>query len=296
MIGAGDEAAHPPGPELRWSESWTFDFWSPTGSIAGWARLVVLPNLDIAWYHAFLVGSHRQLVAVIDTEVPLPRPGTLEIRTTGLWATHICETPNDHWTVGLEAFGLGLDDPAELYGRQYGDSVPLGFDLEWEQEGPVDPTTDPTVTYHQPCRVSGEILVGAEGIDFDGHGRRERHWGPRQGWDARWFRAHGRLDDGTIFTVAVVDGDLAGAGGSIDGVPVEVAEVRESMGADGIPRGGRVRLGSLTLDLEALSTTPLALLDAESRRTLVPRALCQVSASGDRRRGVGWAEWNVPLQ
>lgn len=292
-VSAGDEAAHPPGSELRWSESWTFDFWSADGSLGGWSRIALQPNSGTAWYHAFLTGSHRQLVAVIDTEVPLPPARSLEIRTTGLWATHICETPHDHWTIGLEAFGVGLDDPAELYGRQYGDPVPLGFDLEWEEEGVVDTTSDPTVTYHQPCRVSGEVLVGDEVIDFDGHGRRERHWGPRRGWDSRWFRAHGRLADGTVFTTAVIDGDLAGAGGSIDGQPVDVVEVQESMGADGIPQRARIRLAALGLDLEVLATTPLALLDVEQRSTLAPRALCRVS-TGDGRRGMGWAEWNVP--
>lgn len=287
-----DELAHTPGPELRWSESWAFDFWSRDGSLGGWSRLVALPNAGTAWYHAFLTGTHRQLVAVIDTEVPLP-VGSLEIRTEGLWATHICETPHDHWTIGLEAFGVGLDDPAELYGRQFGDRVPLGFDLEWETAGPVDNASDATVRYHQPCTVSGEILVGAEEIDFDGFGRRERHWGVRRGWDARWFRVHGRLDDGTTFTASVVDGDVASAGGSVDGVPAEVTEVSESMGGDGIPRDARVRLGGLELGLDAAATTPFTLVDLESRRTRAPRALCRVRAT-DGRRGWGWAEWNVP--
>lgn len=287
-----DELPHVAGQELRWSESWAFDFWSSDGSVGGWSRLAVLPNAATAWYHAFLTGTHRQLVAVVDTEVPVPA-GSLEIRTEGLWATHICETPHAHWTIGLEAFGVGLDDPRELYGRQFGDRVPLGFDLEWEEDGRVDDGSDATVTYHQPCTVSGEILVGAEEIDFVGFGRRERHWGVRRGWDARWFRAHGRLDDGTRFTAAIVDGDLATAGGTLDGVPVDVTEVGESMAADGIPRNGRVRLGGLALGFDPVGPTPLEVTDLESRRARAPRALCRVTAA-DGRRGWGWTEWNVP--
>lgn len=286
------ELAHVPGPELRWSESWTFDFWDEDGTLGGWSRLALLPNADTAWYHAFLTGPDRQLVAVIDTDVPLPQEG-LEIRTEGLWATHICETPHDHWTIGLEAFGVGLDDPAELYGRQFGDRVPLGFDLEWEATAPPDDRSDPTVRYHQACRVSGEVLVGAEVIDFDGSGRRHRTWGPRQCWDARWFRVHGMLDDGTTFTAAVVDGDIASAGGSVDHRPAVVTEVSESMGADGIPAGGRVRIGALEIGIDPVSPTPFRLTDLEGRTTDAPRALSRMT-SADGRSGFGWAEWNVP--
>src|SRR5690606_22627317 len=130
---------------------------------------------------------------------------TLEFRTTGLWAAHICETPFDHWTVGLEAFGLGIDDPAELYGRQWGDVVPLGFDLEWEALGPPEETGAVATRFDQPCRVTGEVLVGADVIDLDGHGRRGRWWGDWPGWTARWFDAHARLADGTVVRSTAAD-------------------------------------------------------------------------------------------
>jgi hypothetical protein len=295
-IQSSDEHRHAPGPELRWSEAWTFDFVADDGSLGGWSRLTLLPNAGTAWYHAFLAGPDRQLVAVIDNEVPLPTR-SLEIRTTGLWATHICETPHDHWTIGLEAFGLGVDDPAELYGRQLGDRVPLGFDLEWEADGPVDDTADVTSTYHQPCRVSGEILVGSEVIDFIGHGGREHHWGVRREWDARWFRVHGRLDDGTAFTASVVDGDLAAAGGSLDGTPADVVHASQSMSSAGIPAAARIRLGAdgaqLEIGLDPVSITPLEVVDAEQRRARTPRALCRC-ATADGRSGHAWAEWNEP--
>ena len=41
--------------------------------------------------------------------------GRLEIRTEGLWAELLCETPGEHWTLGLEAFGVRLDTVAEAW-------------------------------------------------------------------------------------------------------------------------------------------------------------------------------------
>ena len=44
-------------------------------------------------------------------------------------------------TLGCEAFAVGVDDPAEVYGDLRGDRVPFGLDLEWETDGgglPVD--------------------------------------------------------------------------------------------------------------------------------------------------------------
>jgi hypothetical protein len=291
-----DEGPHPPGPELRWAESWLFDFWSlgsPGGPpLGGWCRLTLVPSAGVVWYHAFLAGTGRQLVAVIDTEVPPPGP-SLEIRTTGLWATHICETPHDHWTVGLEAFALGVDDPAEIYGRQFGDRVPLGFDLEWEGDGPVVDGGGSASGYDQTCRVSGEVLVGPEVIDLDGLGRRERRWGPATAWDARWFRFHGTLDDRTEVSATVEDGDLASAAGSLGGVPVEVVEISEALGAGARPERARAVLGDVEIDIEPQAVTPVELIDVENRSTRCPRALCRFTA-GDGRAGAGWAEWNLP--
>ncbi len=292
VIDASDEQPHLAGPELRWMEAWTFDFAADDASVGGWLRLALLPNAGVAWYHGYLTGPGRQLVAVIDTEVP-PPPGSLEIRTTGLWATHICETPLDHWTVGLEAFGLGVDDPVELYGRQFGDQVPLGFDLEWEATGPARDASVPAPGYDQACVVSGEVLVGRERIDLLGHGWRAHHWGAWSGWDRRHLVLRGRLDDGTTVACAVAGGDLTTAGAAVGDEAVPVSAARETMGGPGMPRGAEFVLGSLTVEAEAVGVTPLELTDVEGRVTTAPRALCRLSTS-DGRRGAGWVEWNLP--
>ncbi len=75
------------------------------------------------------------------------------MRADGLWAELVCEVPDEHWSFGLEAFGLRLDDRTEARTAEVGERVPVGFDLEWD-EG----------------RVIGELLVGKGRVPFDGRG------------------------------------------------------------------------------------------------------------------------------
>ena len=132
--------------------SWSCDFARDDGT-GGFVRLELRPDDGTAWYWAYLVGPDTGLIVVRDHEVPLPRAG-LEIRTDGLWAELICETPGEHWSFGLEAFGVRFDDEAEAATSDRGERVAVGFDLEWET----------------PDRVFGELLLGRRRIEFDGRG------------------------------------------------------------------------------------------------------------------------------
>ncbi len=93
------------------------------------------------------------LIVVRDAEVPRARSSVLEFRADGLWVEFVCETPGEHWSFGLEAFGLRVDDPAEAVGER----IPVGFDLEWET----------------PDLVHGEVLVGRARIQVMGTGTLE---------------------------------------------------------------------------------------------------------------------------
>jgi hypothetical protein len=119
---------------------------------AGFIRLELREDEGVAWYWTYLVGvpGVAGILAVRDHEVPLPRQ-RLEIRTEGLWAELVCETPGEHWTFGLEAFGLRLDAPEDALrpGGEIGDRVAVGLDLEWE----VGPDGAPGGTVH------GDVLV-----------------------------------------------------------------------------------------------------------------------------------------
>ena len=297
-----DEHAHPPGPERLWGESWYFDFANREGTLGGYVRLGLYPNLGVAWYWACLVGDGRPLVTVIDHDVALPRPGSLEVRAEGLWADHTVESPYDHMSLGCEAFAVAVDDPAEVYGDLRGDRVPFGLDLEWDTDGGVYPWIG-TTRYEVPCTVHGEILVGDESIDFDGIGQRDHSWGVRDWWTLGWVWTAGGLDDGTRFhtTRIRLQGAEAFTPGYVQapgGTPrqIDVCEAEEELGAHGFPTGGRIVCGDLDLAVTPLGFSPVHLVDhdgAAERHARFPRALCRFEAT-DGRSGVGWTEWNQP--
>jgi hypothetical protein len=141
----------------------TFEFWSPRASFGGHLALWRRPAQGSAWYTTAVFREGEPVVALAD-EFPLR--ATLELRGNGLWADHNLEDPFVHWSVGLEAFALLLDDPAD----ERGERVPLGYDLEWEMDRAVIAPLDGG--YEQPARVHGEVLLGTDAYDLDGWGWR----------------------------------------------------------------------------------------------------------------------------
>jgi hypothetical protein len=147
---------------------WLLDFVAgdPGAELAGFVRLELRDDKQIAWYWTYLVGvpGVDGVLVVRDHEVLLPRQG-LEIRADGLWAELVCETRCEHWTFGLEAFGVrleGTEGAAEfLRGEgEIGERIAVGLDIEWEvaDDGP------PRGTVH------GDVLVGRATIAIDGVG------------------------------------------------------------------------------------------------------------------------------
>jgi hypothetical protein len=269
-IRPADEGRHPipPGPPAAWEESWYLDFAGADGSLAGYVRLGLHPAGRVAWFWAGVVGGGPALVSVRDHEAPLPSGRGLEVRAPGLWTELVCETPLEHWSVGLEAFGVALDDPLEAWRSERGDPWALGLDVEWEGVEECRPFPG---GYRQACAVHGDVLVGAERFQLDGSGVRTHAWGP-QPWDVPAWWAAGRLGDGTPFA----------AGGDRDApVPVD---------GDGLLLAGPVRSGGLDLTATALAHAPV-LLPGAGR---LARALCRYHAA-DGRYGFGWAERFHPL-
>lgn len=214
MIRAADEYRHVPGPG-EWEERYWFDV--ATCDLGVYARLALRPFEGVAWWWAALVRPGESLVAVRAHDVRIPAAGT-EIRTDGIWACVTCETPLEHWSVGLEAFGAAFDDPMEAWGSERGDLVPFGLDLEWEAIGSPGETDD---GYDQECEVHGEVLLGTERIDVAAHGWREHEWGAPEGPGWRFAGPQGRWRSGGP------DPDRVDAGGlpvrtEIDGRSVEI--------------------------------------------------------------------------
>jgi hypothetical protein len=299
-----DEGRHEPGTEPLWNESWYFDFAAEDGTIGGYVRLGLYPNLGVAWYWAYLVGAGADapLLAVQHHTAALPPGDVLEVREEGLWSALHCETPHDHWTIGLESFAVGLDDPGEAYEPDLrGDKVAFGLDLEWEATGPV--YDYPGVTrYEQSCRVSGDILVGEDTIPFDAWGQRDHSWGVRDWWGTGWVWTAGRLDDGTAFHATKVETDrfdyepgyVVRPG---DGSALEVASQfkpsYEQEGEHRFPGVTAMPLHDLDLTATPVALAPIRLDAPDGRWGRFPRGLCRFDAA-DGRTGFGWTEWNRP--
>lgn len=299
-VAESDEARHPWGDDPLWSESYYLDFFDPELGVAGYVRLGLCHGLGRAWYWACVVGPDRPLVTVIDHDLALPRDGSLEVRGEGLWADYTVETPLDHVTVGVEAFAVGVDDPAEVYGDLRGDRVPLGFDLEWETDLGATYAYPGITRYEVPCRVHGEVLVGRESFALDGWGQRDHSWGQRDWWSFGWSWTAGRLDDGTRFHGTAVD--LGGV--PIYGTGYEVAPDgtltgtdrtarSEVLGRAGLPAEASWTVGGLDLRVEPVAFSPVLLTATDGRVSRFPRAWTRFEAA-DGRTGHGWTEWNQP--
>ena len=131
---------------------WSLEFSDDQG-ISGSLRLTV--GESTASFHAQVAVPGVGVVVVRDDEIAPPRrDDVVVVRAEGLWAELLCETPGEHWSIGLEAFGVRFDDEDEAATSDRGERIPVGFDLEWET----------------PDRVIGEVLVGRARYDLDAHG------------------------------------------------------------------------------------------------------------------------------
>jgi hypothetical protein len=285
-----DEHPHEPAGD-GWSETWSFDLASADGELGGWVAFT--RHADHAWYHAMLTGPRRQLLAVLDHHVPF-RSNPLEVRTTGLWADHICETPLDHWTLGLETFALGVDDPLELHGRQHGDTVALGFDLEWETDSPVveHPRPAGDAGYELACRVHGEVLVGRDVIDFEGVGRRSHRWGHLDWHADDGWHLGGVVEGPGQWSVDHRDGVTTVVRTDADGTRTDRTAGALAVDGDGLPVSAEVHLDGAELRAEVLAVTPVP-IELDGRQFRRPRALCRLR-TGDGWVGVGWLEVRSP--
>ncbi len=126
------------------------DFAADDGAFGGYVSL----DANSCWAAVVGLGRHA-LIALRDDE--LPRHRGLDVRTDGLWVSLTCETPDEHWSAGMEAFAVGYDDPLDALGDERGDIVALGLDLEWERVGDL-------------WRVHGEVLVAEQRIALDTYG------------------------------------------------------------------------------------------------------------------------------
>lgn len=254
-----------------WADVFELDFFAPDASFGGFVTMGLYPRSKRGWFWAVVVGDDRPLVIVVDDELPLPPAPNLEVRSSGIWTDLIPQVPLEHFTVGLEAFGVGIDDPEEVFKSLRGDRTPMGFDMEWETDGdgwPLLPSG-----FELPCRAHGEILLGHEEFDFDGLGTRRRWWGDDARRSAPGMWLSGWWDDGTPLV----------------GGPCELLERRSAEVFEITHPGDE----STSLTATVRSVAPLPIL-RPGHETLGQRwrMLCRVEAGAgvESRQGVGWLD------
>jgi hypothetical protein len=308
-VAATDEQRHEPTDHRLWGESWYVDFAQPGADggapLGGFVRLGLYPNLGLAWWWAY-VSTPGGLVVVRDHEVSPPRGRPLEVRSDGLWGELTCETPLEHWSLGMEAFGLVVDDPAALAheGEEVGERVPVGLDLEWEAFGPPfehPHAAQPRGRYQHAGRVTGEIAVGSERIVVDAMGERDHAWGEHDWWRSPWHWAafQGRGPDQLVWSRGLArllaPGSEYGTGyvAQHDGEPHPIgkADVRTDAAADDLPRRVSYDLSDGTaMVADVVAPVPIRLDHPDrGRPSRLTRALCRVEAP--EGAGLGWAEW-----
>jgi hypothetical protein len=215
-IGDKHERSHRAGASSAWTESWEFRVAAPDLSVAVVITVVRRPAEGKVSYFGVLCGRGRPTIAVVEHDIGPPRGG-LEIRSSGIWADHVCERPHEHWSVGLEAFGLALDEPDDLVTSGRGLLVPLGFDLEWETPEPPERIEGAGEEgYLTVGAAHGEILLGEGSLAIDGPGHRLHRWGTGPAL-AEWWSLPGTAGFGPPPAVLadVVRLDLPDHGGTV---------------------------------------------------------------------------------
>lgn len=148
------------------------DWVAGDGSHGGWVRLDVRRRLGAARFLAAVSMTGHDPIVVLDHELPAPT-NRFELRAPGVWTELCCETPLDHWTVGLEAFGLVVPATEVVSPASRGDRVPLGLDLDLDTVAAPEATTG---GFAIEVRVHGEVLLAEGSFEVDGVGVRRRRW------------------------------------------------------------------------------------------------------------------------
>ena len=227
----------------RADEAWGFE-WGDADGNGGFVRLALHRRERVAWFWAYLWRPGDGPVVVRDHEVTLPRGAALEIRAEALWSELVCETPGEHWSVGLEAFGVALDDAEDALHGEIGTRIALGFDFEWETTGDAFTSELGGVSYEeQPGVVHGEVLLGRDCIPLDTVGRSEHTIGAVDStavavrstvaWDdGSWWSIRGgtgaRWEAGLLHPLEVPELEIAAQSSAL--IPVGAQVVVRSIG------------------------------------------------------------------
>jgi len=299
---AADEAAHVPGAEPLWNESWYWDFVDEKQGIGGWIRLGLIPNQGVAWINALVCGPDIPTVALLDFHAPLPADPN-DLRGAGIEMRHAASAPLQDYRVEIRGAAEAFADATGLLQGRSGESAELAIDLTWNTSG--TPYAYRIATrYEIPCAVSGSITIDGTTYTFDAvPGQRDHSHGVRDWWSMDWVWSALHLDDGThLHGVDLRIPDLPPVSVGYIQSPGEPVLETTSVTADavftddGLPRSTSLTMspGPVAAETEVRGNAPVRLVSPDGRVSFFPRAWVTVRTS-DGRRGVGWMEWNRNL-
>lgn len=178
MFGKDDELRHRAAPVEAW---W---WWGRADDGHGGVAAAWFVGLELAGptvhYWAGLARRDERYLYVEDLDGSSLRNG-LEIKPPEMWAGHECDDPFRQWSLGNEAHGVVLDDPALALERPFGDLAPVTFDIEWFSDTVPEPVRGPmTATgdgYTQTGRFDARIELAEGVLAFEGEAERLHVWG-----------------------------------------------------------------------------------------------------------------------
>ena len=294
-----DEAAHIPGDEPLWNESWYWDFVDEKQGIGGWIRLGLIPNQNVAWINALVCGPGIPTVALLDSQAPLPSDPN-DFSVGGIRMQHAATAPLQQYRVTIGGPAPSHDDPAGLLHGRDGTPAALSMDLTWDTCGtPFEYRI--TTRYEIPCTVSGSVAVDGTTYTFDAvPGQRDHSHGVRDWWSMDWVWSAFHLEDGThLHGVDLRLPDLPPVSvGYIQppaGPVIETTSVtaEAELAENGLPLATSLTFqpGGLIAEVEVQGNAPVRLDAPDGRVSFFPRSWATVRTD-DGRRGIGWIEWN----
>ena len=295
-----DEGRHEPGPEEWFNESWYLDFVDDAGEVAGYVRLGLHPNQDVAWWTAAFTAPGLPCVMSTDYTLPIPPAGApLHVDHNGYRIDCIVEEPLERFRVVANAPAVAFESPEGVYDGSVGEPTTMSIDVTWSTDG-VPYHYVLSTRYEIPSRAEGTITIGDKTFTIKARGQRDHSWANRDWWSFEWCWFAGWLEDGTRIHGADIrlapEFRLSFGYRQHDGevVPVESELVTtEELGPYGMPTRGSITCPPAGIDVTAtpIAFGPLLLINNEGRRAHFNRASTRFTAA-DGRTGLGWIEWN----
>ena len=158
-------------------EWWDFAWGVPGKRLAGFTSIAVTAGVT-----SFVLALYvPQGVAFVGEKDLRTGANPLHVRDEALWCDYVCETRLEHWSLQVEAYGLGVASGRELVRDERGDRLGVGIDVEFVATREAARHAGAAAAgFVQPGAWTGEVLVGRDRWPLRAAGLRAH------GWDAGW--------------------------------------------------------------------------------------------------------------